>query len=189
MTDAFQILKNMPFEKYKAFWDKDRANFSDTNLFEHDNYHGASEWNLVYLKSIHPLYKMIDKDFAMHDINVTQVMYMASAARLGMDTIHTDGETNRLSAINIPIQVDLQSQFFMACNDNCIETERSSSNLPKFLYEPEKCVFYNTRTPFVFNPTKPHCFANFADSKRVVVSVTIEDTYVECIKKLPKEWF
>ena len=184
----YKILQNMPFDDIKSHWESDKDNLDDPHMFwEHPGI-VVKTWRLIYLLEPHPLTNIIKNMFAQYGLSVYEMTYMISEARLGMDKIHIDPE-HRLSAINIPIQIEEEHQFFLQCTDECIETVRTASGAPKFLYEPEKCAFYNSKRPFVFDPLKPHGFANYADTERVVLSITLETPYSEVIDILPKEWF
>ena len=187
MKHDYRILENMPYEHIQKFWERD-GKILNTDLFDHTDYMVEKTWQCITLNKEHELHKIIKDMFEPLGLEVGLLLYMICDARLGMDKIHEDKDW-RGSAINIPIQIEEEQQFFLMGSEECTPAPRSPSGAPKFLYEPEKCAFYNARRPYMFNSRKPHGFANYADTERVVLSISFQNLFDDALKLIPKEWF
>lgn len=185
----YAILNNMPYQDLIQFWEKDRNNLKDLNLFLWYDELNERPWKSLNIKESHPIHDIIQRLFLDIGVTTTFIQYMITVANHGMEEkLHIDMPL-RKTAINIPIQIQERSQFFLMGNSKDLVPYNNTQGTPKFYYQPEKCSFYNSRKPWVFNTQEPHSFANYAPEDRVLLSISIEEDYDTVLKALPKEWF
>ena len=185
----FKILWNMPYHNLISQWEKDKNELSNQDLYFWRDELRTRTWKSVGLKPYHPVHKMVENVFLPLGLTLGPTQYMITVAGLNMDMLHLDPPV-RQAAINIPIEIEETMQFFLTGNaEDLTEAPRTESGAVKFKYEPEKCSFFNSRAPWIFNPRKPHAFANYAKTDRVVMSISILEDYDTALGLIPKEWF
>jgi len=146
-------------------WEEDKLNLKDESKFRYepdDGYH-----DLWRLNSNHPLYDLIKFPIPYHEI-----LYLRNPPKVGLGTPHVDGK--RGCAFNIPIQVDFNSSLIYTAREECTRLPKSKR---LYHYEPEKYDFYNLRQPALINTQNPHGGANFADTYRILLSVSFLESY------------
>ena len=125
------------------------------------------------------------KEFIKDIFNVDAwgVMWVTSWPNAGMDHIHADRTRN--VGINIPIAVDFDNSCFFieSANQKC--TEIPSKKGRRFKYEPERYDWYNIRKPTIINADAPHGYFNHSNTRRVLLSITVNGKYEEVLAKLP----
>ena len=177
MTTQYKIVPINP-NLHKTIidhWEKDKLNLKDESNFRYvpdDGYHHF--WKL---NNNHPLYDLINFPIPYYEL-----IYMRNNPKVGMGPVHIDANRKqaaqyiRSCALNIPIQVNLKSSLIFTAKKDC-----ECTKLPKYdnlyYYEPEKYDFYNLRQPALINTQNPHGGANFADTHRVLLSVSFLESY------------
>lgn len=187
----YRILWNMPYHNLILPWEKDKNELRNKDLYYWREVLETRPWKSVGMKPTHPVHKMVENIFLPLGLTLGPTQYMITVAGVNMDMLHTDPPI-RGAAINIPIEIEETMQFFLAGNaEDLTEAPgtKSENALTKFKYEPEKCSFFNSRAPWIFNTQKPHAFANYAKTDRVVMSISILEDYDTALGLIPKEWF
>ena len=174
MDSGIKIL-NLDFDLKKIVncWEIDKTSLNDESRFKFfrpDQYQ-----DYIIIKPGHPLYDIINLP-----VDYVSLTYLRSLPRAGLGPVHID--SNRGCALNIPIQVDFDNSFCFVANEECTERdpyefEPVSPGSKRYLYEPEKYQYYNVRKPCLLNTKKPHGFANFADTERVLLSISFTESF------------
>lgn len=160
-------------KKIIDFWEKDKnylETSEDLQLIRPDEYQ-----DYIVIKDSHPLHDLLNIP-----VPYFALVYLRSLPRAGLGPVHIDSK--RQCALNIPIQVDLDSSFFFVANQECTERE-PYENEPvnvgskRYIYEPEKYNYYNLREPCLLDTKTPHGFANFANTERILLSIGFLESY------------
>ena len=148
-------------------WKRDRDNLGDKSRFSHFPDDGYFEF--AKLNPNHSLYDLIKFPIPYHEI-----LYIRNRPRVGIGPVHLDSK--RGCALNIPIEVNIKSSFIFAAREEC-SIMPGTGTTRHYFYEPEKYDFYNLRHPALINTQNPHGGANFADTHRVLLSVSFLEPY------------
>jgi len=167
-------------DEIKNHWYNDRPLIETDSRFNFFRFDGSQDY--IAISDDHPIQKLINlpaKDFSL--------VYLRSFPRSGLSPVHID--VSRACALNIPIEVDPNDSFCFIANKPCTErpfheNEIANEKAKRYLYEPENYDYYNLRNPCLLNTKVPHGFANFADTERVLLSISFIDPYEEVLKRL-----
>jgi len=191
----FTILPKFPIDYFLNIYDKYKdillnSTYEDFNdVMLHDD---ASIKLVIFLKN-HEITNVVQD---MFDVEVPCCGFMINFPRAGVWHPHTD---RRPCGLNIPIDVDTtSSHFFSGDVSDAIENKNALDLSPqqdasrrnkKFLYEPEKYQFYNSRHPILLNTKQVHGFANYADTYRTLFSIDFIEPYGDVLETFPKDWY
>lgn len=164
MMKNYEVLHNFPEELlnyFKIYW---KENKDSVEIIQRFIYKRAD-----YLPNVKNVLNLEYND----------ITALIGPANIGITEPHID--SSRLVAMSIPIDVDLKNSFFY--------TDKVGKE--EWVYVEEDCDHYNLEKPCIVNTKVPHGYANFADTDRVILSVTFGEhvTYEELLERLPREWF
>ena len=186
----FKILENFSKEiidAAKYHWELDRNFLRDESRFKFFRLDEYQDY--VVIKGDHPLQKLVK-----FPIEHFSIIYLRSLPKAGLGPVHID--SNRGCALNIPISVDPNDSFCFTAKSGVKCTERpfyhdeiGNPESKRYLYEPEKYDYYNVRETCLLNTKVTHGFANFAETERVLLSISFKESYEDVVDMLSKDWF
>lgn len=190
----FEILNNFPISfinEAREFYELDKNNIDDDNNYSTWIPVDDDRCSFHSLETGHSLLEPLMKTFG--EFPIYFAMILIGRARCGLGPVHIDPK--RHAVVNIPIQVDIFNSLFFMGDESCLEIEPPESEkrglrpgAKRFAYEPEKYEIYNLDKPVMFDAQIPHCWANWSDEERVILSVTLDCDYKEALNLIPKEW-
>lgn len=137
----------------------------------------------------------INRSHKLHDIVKSfisvpydNIVFLINNPHGGLGPVHIDA--NRGCAINIPVELDLINSCFFIANQECTERPISetegmaNTGTRRYLYEPHKYDYYNSREAVLMNNKKTHGFFNYSDKPRVLFSIGFNSPYDEVLEKL-----
>ena len=185
MKKNFEILKDFPKEiidAAKYHWELDKDCLDDETRFKFFRLDKYQDY--VVIKGNHPLQSLIK-----FPVDHFSILYLRSLPAAGLGPVHID--SNRGCALNIPISVDPNDSFCFTAKYDVECTERpfhsdevGNPESKRYLYEPEKYDYYNVRESCLVNTKATHGFANFAETERVLLSVSFSQPYDEVLRML-----
>jgi len=189
---TYRILEKSPqslIDQITYYWLKDRYNLEQNDTL--DFWRADHTQDCIIPNSNHKLNEIVNQFLP---INHSGIMYSRNLPKCGLSPVHIDSNINRGCAINIPLNVDLNWSFFFIGPENCterpiVEGEQINSGSKRYEYEPEKYQYYNLKKPILLDTKKPHGFANFAETDRVILSISFSENYEYILDNLPKDWF
>ena len=166
----YEVLHNFPqdiISELKLYWEENK---------------NSKDISLIYvLKRFDP--PEINHILEKMNCGASDIGYLIAPPNYGIAIPHIDN--NRLSALNIPIDVEPEKNFFYTFNK---DKEYTRENCPE--YVEENFDHYNLSKPCILNTACPHGWATFMDRERVLCTISFAETpYSELAAKIPKEWF
>jgi len=185
MKKNFEILKDFPKEiidAAKYYWELDKECLNDESRFKFFRLDEYQDY--IVIGKDHPLQK-----YVKFSIKQFSIVYLRSLPRAGLGPVHID--SNRGCALNIPISVDPNDSFCFTAKYDVECTERPfhpneivNPESKRYLYEPEKYDYYNVRESCLLNTKATHGFANFAETERVLLSVSFKSSFEDVLRNL-----
>lgn len=182
----YHILKNLPEEFLDVImeeWLRAKENLKDNEDF--DYVVADKNQDYIYINKSNRLHDLV-KSFI--SVPYQGIIFLINNPKSGLGPVHIDA--NRECAINIPLEVDFLNSCYFTANQECTERPirpdegMANKGTKRYLYEPHKYDYYNSREPALINTKAPHGFFNFGDTPRVLFSISFGIPYDEVLKEL-----
>ena len=182
----YHILKNLPQEfldLIKEEWLIAKPNLKNSADFRYVV--ADKNQDYVLINKSHKIYDIVNKFISVPNEGLS---FLINNPNTGLGPVHIDA--SRMCAINIPLEVDFINSCFFIENQEC--TERPFHNqdgqlhpgTKRFLYEPQKYDYYNSREPVLMNTKKTHGFFNYSNNSRVLFSISFTRPYEEVLSEI-----
>lgn len=185
MTTRYKLLPNFPKDIVDlAHSEYQRVIGSNLNKFIHSKRIKTIQPNLTVVE--------VPVDIGLPELKPV-VTFLISLPKSGWGIIHTD--KSRLSAINIPIQIDLEKGAYITIKEKYI------NNIPEgSLFELEGKIGYTwpkseeyfeevlITHPMFINTSIPHSWNNMDDDYRIVASLSFKEDDPEVTAKIVDKW-
>ena len=187
---TFKILENIP----EDFLSEIKKSVLNCNLDDREKYRyivGDEYQDYIFPPKDHELYDILGKYFK----NDFRVVILKNNPNCGLGPVHTDG--SRFGCINFPIKVDLDNSSFFIEREGETPTIRPphpdepiNNNALRFLYEPEKYLYYNLRKAICISTKSAHGAFNHSNEERILLSVAFPglESYEDILDQVPEKW-